>query len=76
MGEGDSIGRAMGIVVDLEHPVIGAYPRLAPLATLSRSEGLTGGAPLLGEQTDAVLAELGYSEDHITDLRARGVIGG
>jgi crotonobetainyl-CoA:carnitine CoA-transferase CaiB-like acyl-CoA transferase len=76
MGDGDSIGRSMGIVVDLEHPVIGRYPRLTPLATMSRSEGRTGGAPLLGAQTDAVLSEIGYSDDRIADLRARGVIGG
>ena len=27
----DALGRTMDIVVDLEHPVIGAYPRLKPL---------------------------------------------
>jgi crotonobetainyl-CoA:carnitine CoA-transferase CaiB-like acyl-CoA transferase len=71
----DSLGRTMGIVVDLEHPVIGVYPRLTPLARLSRSEGLTGGAPLLGEHTDSVLAEIGYSEGRIAELREQGVIG-
>ena len=72
----DALGRTMDIVVDLEHPVIGAYPRLTPLAKLSRSGGLTGAAPLLGQHTNAVLAEIGYSAEQIDDLRARGVIGG
>jgi crotonobetainyl-CoA:carnitine CoA-transferase CaiB-like acyl-CoA transferase len=72
----DGVGRLMDIVVDLEHPVIGAYPRLKPLAAMSRSAGITGGAPLLGQHTDAVLAEIGYGDDRIADLRARGVIGG
>jgi crotonobetainyl-CoA:carnitine CoA-transferase CaiB-like acyl-CoA transferase len=72
----ECLGRTMDIVVDLDHPVIGPYPRLKPLARLSRSAGLTGGAPLLGQHTNAVLAELGYSDEQINDLRARGVIGG
>jgi crotonobetainyl-CoA:carnitine CoA-transferase CaiB-like acyl-CoA transferase len=72
----DCLGRMMGIVVDLEHPVIGEYPRLTPLARMSRSAGRTGPAPLLGEHTDAVLAEIGYSDEQIAELREQGVIGG
>ncbi len=68
----DALGRTMDIVVDLEHPVIGAYPRLTPLAKLSRSRGLTGGAPLLGQHTDAVLAEIGYSAEQIDGLARAG----
>jgi crotonobetainyl-CoA:carnitine CoA-transferase CaiB-like acyl-CoA transferase len=71
----DCLGREMGILVDLEHPIIGEYPRLTPLAALSRSGGVTGGAPLLGQHTDSVLAELGYTPEQIADLRARGVVG-
>jgi crotonobetainyl-CoA:carnitine CoA-transferase CaiB-like acyl-CoA transferase len=72
----DCLGREMGIIVDMEHPVIGEYPRLTPLAAMSRSAGVTGGAPLLGEHTDAVLAELGRTPEQIADLRTRGVVGG
>ncbi len=72
----DCLGRTMGILVDMEHPVIGEYPRLTPLAAMSRSEGVTGGAPLLGQHTDAVLAEIGHTPEQIADLRTRGIVGG
>ena len=71
----DCLGRIMGILVDMEHPVIGEYARLTPLAALSRSEGVAGGAPLLGQHTDAVLTELGYTPEQIADLRTRGLVG-
>lgn len=35
---------------------------------------LTGPVPELGQDTDAILRELGYTEAQIDDLRARGVI--
>ena len=74
-GEG-GLGRTLGMLVDLEHPVCGAYPRMKPLVKLSRSGGLARGAPLLGADTDRVLRELGYSEDRIADLHDRGIAAG
>ncbi|HLY35316.1 MAG TPA: CoA transferase, partial [Candidatus Limnocylindria bacterium] len=74
--EGDTaLARLEGQVAELDHPVIGAYIRLKPLVGFSRSQGVAGGAPLLGQDTDAVLAELGYGEAQIADLRARRIIG-
>jgi crotonobetainyl-CoA:carnitine CoA-transferase CaiB-like acyl-CoA transferase len=32
-------------------------------------------APLLGEHTDDVLAEAGYSSDEIEQLRSSGIVG-
>jgi crotonobetainyl-CoA:carnitine CoA-transferase CaiB-like acyl-CoA transferase len=73
--EGDqALARLEGQTVELEHPVIGKYIRLKPLVAFSRSEGRAQGAPLLGQDTDAVLAELGYDSEQIADLRARGLI--
>jgi crotonobetainyl-CoA:carnitine CoA-transferase CaiB-like acyl-CoA transferase len=68
------MGETLGIVTPATHPMVGDYPRLTPTVHLSRSEGRAGLAPLCGEQTDAVLTELGYDESRIAALREAGVI--
>jgi crotonobetainyl-CoA:carnitine CoA-transferase CaiB-like acyl-CoA transferase len=68
------LGRTLGIVTEVTHPVVDRYPRLTPLARLSRSRGVAGPAPLCGQHTDAVLAELGYDQARIAALRDAGVI--
>ena len=73
---GDELGKTMGIVTDQVHPVLDTYPRLTPMNRFSRSVGVAGPAPTLGQQTDAVLRELGYDDERIAALRAAGVIGG
>ena len=70
------VGRSLGVVVETTHPTIGDYPRCTPMVAFSRSGGVAGPAPLCGQQTDAVLAELGYARDRIDALRAAGVVGG
>ncbi|HSS11570.1 MAG TPA: CaiB/BaiF CoA-transferase family protein [Acidimicrobiales bacterium] len=73
--EGDNaLARIEGQAVELEHPVLGQYIRLKSLVGFSRSEGRAHGAPLLGQDTQAVLAELGYDDEAIADLCARGII--
>jgi crotonobetainyl-CoA:carnitine CoA-transferase CaiB-like acyl-CoA transferase len=74
MGD-DGIGRRSGIVVDVEHPVIGKHTRLAPPVTFSRSSTIAGAACLVGHHTDAVLQEIGYPSAQIAELRAAKVIG-
>jgi crotonobetainyl-CoA:carnitine CoA-transferase CaiB-like acyl-CoA transferase len=68
-------GESLGCIVETTHPTLGEYPRLAPLVSFSRSGGVAGPAPLCGQQTDAVLAELGYPPERIDALRAAGVLG-
>jgi crotonobetainyl-CoA:carnitine CoA-transferase CaiB-like acyl-CoA transferase len=68
--------RAAGLLVDTEYP---GLPRPAPLAPTPVDLSETPGtfrhrAPQLGEHTDAILAELGYSADDIKQLRADKVI--
>ena len=68
--------RAAGLLRDTEYP---GLPRPAPLAPTPVDLSETPGrfrhrAPLLGEHTDTILAELGYGAGAIADLRARGVI--
>ena len=71
----DSFGRASGWVTDVEHPMLGEHPRLTPLVSLSRSGGAPAPGCSIGEQTDQVLAWLGYDAARIADLRDRQVVG-
>lgn len=74
--EGDqAIASLEDQVVQLEHPVIGEYPRLKPFVRFSRSQGTALGSPLCGQDTDAVLGDLGYGAEAIADLRSRGILG-
>ncbi len=63
-------------VIEYDHPIAG---RLRQTRSAARFEGTPlaapCGAPVLGADTDAVLAELGISAAEITALRAAGAIG-
>jgi crotonobetainyl-CoA:carnitine CoA-transferase CaiB-like acyl-CoA transferase len=68
--------RASGILREIVFP---GSPRPAPLADtpirLSETPGaIRGRAPLLGEHTDAILAEIGYSQAEVARLREAGVV--
>jgi len=52
------LGTELGVVTTARHPAVQEYPRPSALTTFSRSRSVLGPAPLLGEQTDAILAEL------------------
>jgi crotonobetainyl-CoA:carnitine CoA-transferase CaiB-like acyl-CoA transferase len=72
----DAHVRAAGLLHDTDYP---GLPRPAPLAPtpvdLSETPGrFAHRAPMLGEHTDEILAELGYSEAAIDALRAANVI--
>ena len=72
--QSEEFGGASDLLVDVEHPTFGAHVRLKPLAELSRSEMVAEPGSLLGQHTDSVLAEIGYDESAIADLRRRGVV--
>lgn len=68
--------QATGIVVELDHPQAGRVRQARPAATFSVSEpDLSHGAPMLGADTDAMLASAGFSALEIATLRAEGVAG-
>jgi len=68
---------ALGSVVEFDHPKAG---RLRQMRNAARFEGtpasLRRGAPALGEHSEEILAEAGYSADEIAGLKADGIIGG
>ncbi len=71
----DDYGRASGYLVDVTHPIFDDHPRLAPIVRFSRSTVQAKAGVLCGNATDAVLDELGYTREQITDLRVKEVIG-
>ncbi|HYW03303.1 MAG TPA: CaiB/BaiF CoA-transferase family protein [Gammaproteobacteria bacterium] len=67
---------ANGIILESGHPRAGRLRQAAPPARFSRDPaGIRRGAPALGEDTDAVLAEHGYSAAEIDRLRQAGAFG-
>ncbi|MFL5253731.1 MAG: CaiB/BaiF CoA transferase family protein [Rhodopila sp.] len=63
---------ANGIVVETDHPDAGRLRQARPAARFSATPAsVRHGAPALGADTDAVLGELGYSEEEIDSLRPR-----
>ncbi len=66
--------RASGTIVEVDHKERGKYLTVgSPIKFSDMSVEITG-SPLLGEHTDEVLAELGYSPEQIKEMHeARAV---
>ena len=63
---------ANGIVVETEHPVAGRLRQARPAARFSATPAsIRHSGPALGEHTDAILTELGYTRDDIAVLQAK-----
>ena len=63
--------REMGIVVETDHPAAGRLRQARPAARFSRTTPeIRRGAPRLGEHTQKILAEFGYSAAEIAELRS------
>src|SRR3954447_71306 len=67
---------ALEIVEQYDHPEAGRLRQARAAARFSATPpAIRSGAPALGEHTDEVLGELGYSSEQIAGLRAEGAVG-
>jgi crotonobetainyl-CoA:carnitine CoA-transferase CaiB-like acyl-CoA transferase len=69
------VGEQLGLVTEVVHPVFGRHLRMKPLVTLSRSGGRAEPGCAIGQHTDSIMTELGYSAARIAELRELGVLG-
>ena len=71
----DAHARARGMVQELPHPSLGRVKGLGNPVKMSRTPpGMAKTAPTLGEDTDAILRELGLTNAEIARLRAEMVV--
>ncbi len=63
-----------GMVVELQHPRLGRIRQMGVPVRLGSTPGqVTRPAPMLGQHTEEVLREYGFSPEEIAELRTRGV---
>lgn len=66
---------ASDLLIELEHPEAGTIRQTRPAARFSKSNPeLRNGAPALGADTDAILAEINIPDDMINKLKNNGTI--
>ena len=70
----DQALRASGTLVEVDHPTRGRYLTVGNPIKMSDSPTVVTRSPLLGEHTDEVLQQLGYSAEDLATLRAEKVI--
>lgn len=67
--------RARGVLRQMEHPTAGTVPVIEHPLNFERAEaGFDRPPPLLGQHTESVLREAGYSDDDLGSLKAGGAI--
>jgi crotonobetainyl-CoA:carnitine CoA-transferase CaiB-like acyl-CoA transferase len=66
---------ALGMTVEQHHPAWGVIRQVGvPFRLAQTPASVRTPPPALGEQTDQILAELGYAATEIADLHRRGVV--
>jgi formyl-CoA transferase len=70
----DASLRETGTVVEVDHPVRGKYLSVGNPIKLSDSPTEVTASPLLGEHTEEVLTQMGFTAAQIADLRSAKVI--
>ncbi len=69
-----SVGDQCDLRTRAHHPILDEVPRLKPLIRFSRAATITGDAALVGQHTERVLGDYGYSPADIAQLAADGTI--
>lgn len=69
--------QARGMVQTIAHPACGPLKVISPPVKYSRAEpSVRRPPPLLGEHTDEILGEIGFSQGEIQELRGEKVVSG
>ena len=66
--------RATGTIVEVDHPTRGKYLSVGNPIKMSDSPTEVTRSPLLGEHTDEVLGQLGFSAEEVASMRAEGAV--
>ena len=72
----DPVMLETGLAADVEHPLFGTIRRHGLPAALSETPGRLAPGCLRGQHTEAILQELGYTEEQIAELEAKKVVFG
>ena len=70
----DPVMRDTGLVAEVKHPLFGKMLRHGLPSDLSETPGRLAPGCKIGQHTDALLAELGYSPQEVADLKAKRVV--
>jgi len=66
---------ANGLIEEVDHPQAGRIRHIRPAARFDRTPArVRGFAPMLGQHTDEVLAEIGVDESELASLREKGTV--
>jgi len=66
--------REQGRIVDFQHPEHGPLPGVASAVRAGGVEHPAVAAPTLGQDTDAILASLGYAAEDVAALREQAIV--
>jgi formyl-CoA transferase len=71
----DKFLQSNGSIVSVPHKVRGQYWTVGCPMKFSEFTPKITSAPLLGEHTDEVLRELGYTDQQVAELHKKGAVG-
>jgi crotonobetainyl-CoA:carnitine CoA-transferase CaiB-like acyl-CoA transferase len=75
-GEVGSLDDLISALPEAEHPHAGRFRLIPPAVRFAGApQSVRRPAPLIGEHTDEVLAEVGYSPEELAGLRSTGALG-